>query len=281
MNAGWFQTYHEIPELLQVWLSGLGVRDAERGARDLVDLTRRAGPERLDRVARIAEQLDAVLPKCPDPGMALANLERFLAAVRRLDETLDQLVGEARTTEILLHVFSTSQYFSEVLIRDPGLFDWLRAGAERRDRSALVEELWETVSALDSEEDQKLAFRRFRRRESLRIGYNDIVRGFPLEVITQDLSYLADACAEAAVRLARAHAEDEELPDEDAVVSDEGMEMVHQPRAEGPRGIPIAPLPVVVSSEESDGGMEPSIVEVATVTQGDIAPIGGINQGRG
>ena len=75
-------------------------------------------------------------------------------------------------------------------------------------------------------------------------------------------------------------AEEEELPDEDAVVSDEGMEMVHQPRAEGPRSISIMP-PVSVSSEESDGGMEPSIVEVAAVTQGDIAPIGGINQGRG
>jgi Type IV secretory system Conjugative DNA transfer len=75
--------------------------------------------------------------------------------------------------------------------------------------------------------------------------------------------------------------EEGELVDEDAVVSDEGMEIVHRPRAEGPRGIPIAPLPVAVSSEESDGGMEPSIVEVATVTQGDIAPIGGINQGRG
>ena len=208
MNAGWFLTYHEIPELLQNWLSGLGVRDAERGARDLIDLTRRAGTGRLDRVDRIAVQLDSVLPGCPDPGMALTNLERFLGAVRRLDETLDQLVGDARTTEILLQVFSTSQYFSEVLIRDPDLFDWLRAGAEGRERSALVEELWTTVSALATEEEQKLAFRRFRRRESLRIGYNDIVRGFPLEVITQDLSHLADACAEAAVRLARAHAEE-------------------------------------------------------------------------
>ena len=68
-------------------------------------------------------------------------------------------------------------------------------------------ELWETLSALPTEEEQKLALRRFRQRESLRIGYNDIVRGFPLEVITQDLSHLADACVEAAVRLARAHAE--------------------------------------------------------------------------
>jgi hypothetical protein len=74
--------------------------------------------------------------------------------------------------------------------------------------------------------------------------------------------------------------EDEELPDEEAVVSDEGMEIVHQPRTDGLRSIPIA-LPGSVSSEESDGGMQPSIVEVATVTQGNIAPIGGINQGRG
>ena len=78
-----------------------------------------------------------------------------------------------------------------------------------------------------------------------------------------------------------AQAEEEEVADEDAVVSDEGMEMVHQPRAAGPRGIPVALPPVAVSSDESDGGMEPSIVEVATVTQGDMAPISGINQGRG
>ncbi len=54
---------------------------------------------------------------------------------------------------------------------------------------------------------QSLALRRFRQRESLRIGYNDIVRGLPLEVITCDLSDLADACVEGALRLARARAE--------------------------------------------------------------------------
>jgi glutamate-ammonia-ligase adenylyltransferase len=207
MTSGWFLTYHEIPELVRRWLAGLGVRDPERGARDLADLTRRAGPERLERVARIAVQLDAVLPRCPDPGMALTNLERFLAAVPRIDETLDELAADARTTEILLQVFSTSQHYGEVLIRDPELFDWLQAGAERRDRADLVEGLWNAIAALPTEAEQKLALRRFRQRESLRIGYNDIVLGFPLEVITQDLSHLADACVEAAVRLARVHAE--------------------------------------------------------------------------
>src|SRR5262249_47453935 len=123
MTADWFLTYHEIPELLHRWLAGLGVRDPERGARDLADLTRRVGPERLKWVARIAVQLDAVLPRCSDPGMALTNLDRFLAAVPRLEQTLGELADDARTTEVLLQVFSTSQYFSEVLIRDPELFD--------------------------------------------------------------------------------------------------------------------------------------------------------------
>jgi glutamate-ammonia-ligase adenylyltransferase len=207
MTAGWFLTYHEIPELVGRWLAGLGVRDPERGARDLADLTRRAGPAGLAAVARIAVQLDAVLPRCPKPGMALTNLERFLAAVPRLDETLGQLAADARMTEILLQVFSTSQYFSEVLIRDPELFEWLRAGPERRDRAALAEEVWAALADLPADDGPKLALRRFRQRESLRIAYNDIVRGFPLEVITEDLSHLADACVEAAVRLARARAE--------------------------------------------------------------------------
>ena len=41
----------------------------------------------------------------------------------------------------------------------------------------------------------------------LRIGYDDIVRGLPLELITLDLSHMADACVEAAYRLARRRAE--------------------------------------------------------------------------
>ncbi len=138
--------------------------------------------------------------------MALVNLERFIAAVPRIDSTLRNLAGNPRTTEILLQVFSTSQYYSQVLIRDPELLDWLRGGPDRPDRASLIEDLWSTLSALATEQEQSLALRRFRQRESLRIGYNDIVRGFPLELITQDLSDLADACVEGRVRLALSRA---------------------------------------------------------------------------
>ncbi len=119
MTPSWFLRYHDVPELVHRWLAGLGVRDTERGARDLADLTRRAGPEGLDLVARIAVQLDALLPRCADPGMALLNLDRFIAAVPRIGSMLIALAENARTTEILVQVFSTSQYLTEVLIRRP------------------------------------------------------------------------------------------------------------------------------------------------------------------
>jgi glutamate-ammonia-ligase adenylyltransferase len=206
MTPTWFSKYHDVPELVHRWLAGLGVRDPDRGVRDLADLTRRAGPDGLERLSAIAVQLDAVLPRCADPGMALVNLERFMAAVPRIEAALVDLAESPRTTEIVLQVFSTSQYLTEILIRDPALLDWLQGGPDRRDRSALIDDLWKSVAGLADEDGQRLALRQFRQRESLRIGYNDIVRGFPLEVITQDLSDLADACVEAAVRLARARA---------------------------------------------------------------------------
>src|ERR1700720_1314228 len=105
MTPAWFLAYHEIPELIQPWLVGLGVRDPERGGRDLADLTRRAGPACLELVARIAVQLDQVLPRCADPGMALVNLERFMAAVPRIETTLRNLAENPRAIEIVLQVF--------------------------------------------------------------------------------------------------------------------------------------------------------------------------------
>ncbi len=206
MTALWFLTHHDAPELVQEWLAALGVRDPERGRRDLADLARRAGPAGLELVGRLAEQLDLILPKCADAGMALANLERFVAAASRIEAVLVHLGANPRATEILLQVFSTSQYLSEALIRDPGLFDWLESGPERPDRADLIAALESMLADNAHDEQAKLALRRFRQRQTLRIGYNDIVRGFPLEMITQDLSDLADACVETAVRLAWASA---------------------------------------------------------------------------
>jgi glutamate-ammonia-ligase adenylyltransferase len=194
----------ESPELTRKWLQGLGVRDLDRGERDVEGLGRRAGPGSL---ARLADMLDVHLPRCSDPDMALANFERFVAAMPDPAAGLDRLIAGPRTVEILLQVFSTSQHLGELLIRSPELIDWLQAEASRRDRESLIAELWDELAGAGPGADPRLVVRRFRLRESLRIGHDDIIRGVPLEVTTADLSHLADACVEAAVRLARTSAE--------------------------------------------------------------------------
>src|SRR5262245_8912972 len=136
MTAEWFLVVFDDPERTRRWLSGLGVRDGERGVRDLRDLARRGGGR--VPLAKIAGQLHVLLPRCADPGMALTNLERFVSANDRPEAVLRVLAEHPRTTEVLVQLFSTSQHFSELMIRDPALLGWLQKGAVRRDREALI-----------------------------------------------------------------------------------------------------------------------------------------------
>ena len=190
----------------RLWLAGLGVGDPERARLDLEALAGRAGTP--ESAAILYEQLDTILPQCPDPAMALANLGRYVEAAPRPTEAVAALRLRPRQAEGLLQLFSTSQYFSDLIVREPAVLDWLWSGPERRDRDGLFDQLWALVLAEADESSQGLAIRRFRHRQMLRIGYNDIVRGLPVELIAEDLSNLADACAEAACRIARAGASD-------------------------------------------------------------------------
>src|SRR5438105_1906952 len=104
-TAEWFLLLFEDPATTRRWLAGLGVRDTERGARDLRDLARRAGRQEL--LAKVAGQLHVLLPRCPDAGMALTNLERFVAANQRPAAVLRALTEHPRTTEVLVQLLST------------------------------------------------------------------------------------------------------------------------------------------------------------------------------
>ena len=202
-----FSSLMDNPEMARLWLAGLGVRDAERGFRDLRDLAARGLPLRL--VARLAEQLDSALPRCPDPGMALTNLERFVAASPTPEATLEALATNApigRDRRPALQHQPVLQRADDP--RPPPARLAPRRGRPPRPRDPDRRPLGSTSTEAPSEEARRLALRWFRLREILRIGYNDIVRDLPLELITLDLSHLADACVEVAYRLARQHAEE-------------------------------------------------------------------------
>src|SRR5262249_42261743 len=147
--------------------------------------------------------LGRLLPRSPDPDMALNNLERFLArpaAARQLPWLLE---NHARSLEVLLQLLGTSQYFSDVLVADPDAIQMLRVPLQqspgppelRAELQAEVDRAFEDSAVL-------LAFRRFRRRQILRIGANDVIRDRPLEEITRDISRVADAALEVALATA-------------------------------------------------------------------------------
>lgn len=184
------------------WLQGLGIRDLDRGLRNLRDLVRDDRPPHL--IAALLRLVEQGLPQCPDPDMALNNLERFLSACAEPGATLTLLILDPRSIATLLQLFSGSQYLSEQMIGDPRLIFWLRSGPERRTRDRLIADLGNDLDRETSEDGRKLAIRRFRHREMLRIGYNDIVRGHGVDAITADLSSLAESCVEMAYRQARA-----------------------------------------------------------------------------
>jgi glutamate-ammonia-ligase adenylyltransferase len=170
--------------------AGWPVKDPARAARNLAALAGTLGP---DRLRDLLGPLGRALPRSPDPDMALNNLERFLAAAgpAAADALLDH---RARPLELLLHLFGTSQFLADTLAADPDCADALRQPPRRTPGPAeLRDQLRAEVEAAGTDAAVLRAFRRFRRRQTLRVGVNDVLRDRPLEEVVRDLSRVADA----------------------------------------------------------------------------------------
>src|SRR5947209_12867787 len=183
--------------------AGWGLRDPERGWRNLGHLAAAIGVEAL---RGLCHPLGRLLPRCPDPDMALNNLERFLANPAGAQQLPALLETRARTLEILLQLFGTSQSFSDLLVANPDYLDMLRVPLRRSpSQKEMQEQLQNEVDAAFEDSAVLRAFRRFRQRQILRIGTNDIIRDRPLEEITRDISRVADAALEVALHTALRH----------------------------------------------------------------------------
>ena len=183
------------------WLRSLRVVDLRHAHAALVHIAQ-AGMT-LDLLVVIADQLQRCLPRCADPDMALNNLDRFIGAARSPLVLGTLFERDPTALPTLVQILSTSQHFSDLLAADPEIFDLLRMTEGKPvSRSTLVGELVTEVEALESDDSVLRALRRFKRRETMRIAYGDIVRGQSLRTITAQISYLADALLEGALRAA-------------------------------------------------------------------------------
>jgi glutamate-ammonia-ligase adenylyltransferase len=200
MQTEQLRLYLESAEAVRPLLQPWGLRDAERGWRNLRHLT---AAITADGLRDLLPALGRLLPRSPDPDMALNNLERFLATPAGAAKLPSLLEGRNRSLETLLQLVSTSQLFSDLLAADPDSLDHLR-GPPRRSptKDELCEQLRAEVEAVHEDAAVLRAFRRFRQRQVLRIGANDVLRDRPLEEITRDLSRVADAALEVALATA-------------------------------------------------------------------------------
>ncbi len=110
----------EVPEeLAHRALADRGFADP---ARALLNL-RQIGGEGRTLFARLAIIACDVLSHRPDPDMALNNWERFLHALPDPAAHLRQMLSQPMRLEILLSIFSASQFLADTLVRDPPLLD--------------------------------------------------------------------------------------------------------------------------------------------------------------
>jgi glutamate-ammonia-ligase adenylyltransferase len=185
--------------LLRSWR----LRDIDLGGSNLSRIAQAIG---LPAFRKLFGPLGRLLPRSPDPDMALNNLERFLANPSGAAQLAALLDGRGRILETLLQLLATSQYFSDLLVTNPDFIDMLRVPLRRSpSRKELEEQLRRDVGTAADDEGVLRAFRRFRQRQVLRIGTNDIIRERPLEEVTRDISHVADAAVEVALAQARQH----------------------------------------------------------------------------
>ncbi len=201
MNIPTLHHYLEDAYAAAVWLCGLGVVDV-RKAHDNLRAMARAGVT-LDLLAVMCDQLGQHLASCADPDMALHNLERFVRAGRNPLAVGTLFERDPQTMPTVLQIFTTSQYLSDLLVNDSEGLDLLRlTEGEPVPRQALVDEMTAEINVLDHDSLVLRALRRFKRRETLRIAYGDIVREQSLRTVTAQISFLADALLEGALRAA-------------------------------------------------------------------------------
>jgi len=184
------------------WLKNWHLTDLHRAHGNLVRMA--TCGVTLDLLANICDQLATQLPRLSDPDMALNNLDRFIESARNPLSLAALFERDPEALPILLQIFSTSQYLSDLLVTDKESYDLLRlTEGQPVPRDVLTQELMSEIDEAADEAFALTALRRHKRRETLRIGYGDIIRQLPLATTARQISYLADAIVAGAVAFAR------------------------------------------------------------------------------
>ncbi|QYO66033.1 hypothetical protein [Leptolyngbya sp. 7M] len=142
------------------------------------------------------------ISELPDPESA----RRFLARLEeRTPGPYRRLMKDRSLLSDVLTLVSYSPLLAETMLQHPEYIAWLgrkRKDGAVRDKQEMLESL-ARFSLTNSQLDPHRVLSRFRRRELLRIYLRDIRRLATIAEITEELSNLADAILEHALRISR------------------------------------------------------------------------------
>ncbi len=146
--------------------------------------------------------IENLIPDLPDPDAARRFWERF---AETHSSPSNKLLKNRGLLSDVLTLVSISPLLATTILQNPEYIWWLNrkhADSVVRNKEELLESL-ARFSLTNSQIEQQILLARFRRRELLRIFLRDIRRLATIAEITEEISNLADAILENALRLAR------------------------------------------------------------------------------
>ncbi|MEN3037815.1 MAG: hypothetical protein ABDI07_01455 [Candidatus Kryptonium sp.] len=159
----------------------------------------------IDLVEAFLKNFISYLNISPNPERSLNNFTRFVESSFNKSSLYKDLAFYPQMLKILLTTFGYSQYFADILVRDPELFRWLTSTNvldKKPSKQDLLTEAKNLISNFQTLKSKLNALRRFKRKEILRIGVSDILGISSFENTLNSLSDLAEAIVEICLELA-------------------------------------------------------------------------------
>ncbi len=143
------------------------------------------------------------ISKSPEPDLCLLQLERFLSRTPARTGYLALLKDSQRVRSLLIHLFSQSEFLSNIFITHPEFLDELLSEESLRQRtpSELEAELEKEVMAGEDFEDKLRRLRRFQKLELIRLGLKDLTGELSQQELEKRLSLLAELVLEQAYKI--------------------------------------------------------------------------------
>jgi len=172
----------------------LGCEEPARCCRILQEMAGHNVPDSLfDAVLQV---IIPVLSQCADPDRAISNLGRWADQVGNRSSAYNLLAGSPAAAKIFITVLAASQYFSDLIISHPELFEILtnpRIRDRNRDRDAILADMKRRIDLVKTPGARKDALRREKPGEILRIGARDLLGYADFATTVREISDFADA----------------------------------------------------------------------------------------